>query len=149
MKNLKIDFDALKNKHRLNLVKGIVIGTIAFNAISLSGCSSANSNEVSVVVNQDETIDYFENVVELDLFGTIYINCDNLPEEIKNGEQEIPQAFYDKLNSFLETAEYEQLIFWHNDADIIDYNKVDFSNIASAKFVSSDIDSEEKVRAIK
>lgn len=145
MKNLKIYFNDLKNKRKLNLVKGIVVGTIAFNAISLSGCGSANSNEVSVMVNQDETIDYFENVIELDLFGIIYINCDNFPEEIKNGEQEIPQVFYDKLNSFLETAEYEQLIFWHNDADILDYNKVDFSNIESANFVSL----EEKVRTIK
>ena len=30
--NLKIYFDDLKNKHKLNLVKGIVVGTIALNS---------------------------------------------------------------------------------------------------------------------
>ncbi len=144
--NLKIYFDDLKNKHKLNLVKGIVVGTIAFNAISLSACANnsqgnnlivetnleTNNNEIDFK-QIDETKDYFENVVEMDLFRTIYINCDNFPKEIKNREKEIPQTFYDKLNSFLRTKKYNSINFY-NDFIMLDYSKIDLIYVDSINY---------------
>lgn len=137
MKKLKVNIENTKNKHKLNLLRVAVCGTLGINALTISGCGSdsqkdnivvennfeANNNEVEFSQN-DETKDYFENVVEMDLFRTIYINCDNFPEKIKNGEEEIPQTFYDKLNSFLRTKKYNSINFY-NDFAMLDYSKID------------------------
>lgn len=147
LKNINVYFENLNNKHKLNLMRVVIFGTLVVNSLTLSGCSFINDNEEVISQeednfeiaknNNDETWEYYDQVVEPDTFGTLYINCDNFPVEIKN-KGVVPSTFYEKLNSYLENGEYRRVAFYHNDEGLVDTNKIDLSKVQVIDYIYMD-----------
>lgn len=147
MKNINVNFENFSNKHKLNLMRVLVSGTLVVNSLALSSCGSINNNEEVISqeeenfeiakTNNDEIWEYFDRVVEPDMFGTMYINCDNFPLEIKN-KGVIPSTFYEELNSYLEKGEYRRVTFYHNDEGLVDVDKIDLSKVQVINYIYMD-----------
>lgn len=146
MKNINVYFENFSNKHKLNLMRVLVSGTLVVNSLALTSCGSINNDEEVISqeednfeiakTNNDETWEYFDQVVEPDMFETLYINCDEFPETIRNKEETIPSTFYEILNTSLKTGDYTSMVFY-NDTGIINHSAISSDYVEEIRFEPS------------